>query len=222
MHMEPIAILGLFVVCCALVIPATFYMASYRTGIATWGLVFHQMRSRGTSAYRRHEAPTYKPGAAPWVVRIAALSSFFLGQMIVPGAFAALIGMLYLLDALGHMGREPMVLVISALSAPTGLVVAGYLLAAGTSLLQREPRASSLARRASTWALAHNILLVTTMVAAMLGEHREVGYGLFCCGYASLSIAQALLLRSAASSLDAYTEAQVNHPAPDDAQVVVS
>ncbi len=202
----------LFLLALILPLPLVLYLIGLDRGRGAWGLTFRGFVRRGSSAYRAVEVPVWKDGKAPLAVHVAAISSFILGQMVVPGALLALVGMLMLLDTLGNLsGPEPL-LVVLMLSAPTGLYVAGALLAAGSAMLRREADAAAEARRAAYWALGHNVVLLVALGACALGGLHEIYLGPAI--YAGVSIAQALLLLHAAGALDAYTEAQARAPAP--------
>jgi len=113
----------------AVVVPVGLYFSRGGGTGNVWGLVAVGEEERGRGNYREARTTVWKAGSAPLAVRVAALSSFFLGQMIVPGGLAALLGMVMMITALSHGNVLPIFVV--QLSAPTGLVVAAYLFAAG-------------------------------------------------------------------------------------------
>jgi hypothetical protein len=203
-----------------LVLPIGLYLFHQRGQGRSWGLVAAGEEVRGGGAYRETKVRLWKRGKAPWTVRVAAISSFFLGQMILPGALAALVGMIVLLGMLAGGKLHPLILVLQ-LSAPTGLVVAARLLAAGTALLNRDDDASAKARLAAKWALWHNVVLLAGLALAAALDPRELeaaaASALYCC----VSIAQALVVRSAAASIDAYIARQEEDPAPIEAEVAI-
>jgi hypothetical protein len=190
-------------------IPAlTYFLLGGGKG-KVWGLVPAGVEQRGPSVYRGALVVRWKEGAAPLVVRVAALSSFFLGQMVVPGALAALVGLIVMFGMLASGEVQP-VLLVSALSGPTGLIVAGYLLSAGSALLKRDEGAAAKARRASAWSLWHNGILIGLMLLALAGSGSDsrgdmIGFAAATLIYGGISIAQACLLRKAASALESYS-----------------
>jgi hypothetical protein len=206
--MELFYLLALF-----LPVPLVLYVIGLDRGRGAWGLVFRGFVQRGSSAYRAAEVPVWKEGRAPLAVHAAAVSSFILGQMIVPGALCALVGLLMLAEMLGRPWRdvEPLLIVL-ILSAPTGLYVAGSLLSTGGAMLRREADASTQARRAARWAIGHNVALLFAIGACALGYFDAAYLG--PVAYALVSIAHALLLLRAARALDAYADAQAKEPAP--------
>lgn len=205
-----------FLLALVLPLPLVLYLISLDRGRGAWGLVFRGFVRRGSSAYRAAEVAVWQAGKAPLAVRAAAITSFVLGQMVVPGALLALVGLLVLLASLSR-DPEP-ILVVLMLSAPTGLYVAGALLSAGSAMLRREANASAQARRAARWALGHNVALLVGLGACALGHLHEALLG--PAVYALVSIAHALLLLHAARALDAYTDAQARAPSPVAADAV--
>lgn len=190
-------------------IPALIYALLGGGKGKVWGLVPDGIERRGPSVYRGAPVIRWKEGAAPVVVRVAALSSFFLGQMVVPGALAALVGLIVVFAMLAGEKLEP-ALFVSALSGPTGVIVAGYLLSAGSALLKRDAGAAVKARTAAAWALWHNGILVALMLLALAASlHAPNGDAVWLVAatllYASISIAQACLLRKAAAALESYS-----------------
>lgn len=187
------------------VTPALLYMGGRVSGREAWGLVLGGHVRRGASAYRAAEAPVWVKGDAPIVVRIAAITSFLLGQMVVPGALLGAFGFLVTLGgAFGHI--EPVIFTL-VLSVPTGLYVAGRLLGAGLAMLRNHPEAARRARGAARWAIGHNVVLLFALGLCVFGS-REPALVIFPAVYALVSITQAILLQYAAGRLEAYLTAQ--------------
>jgi hypothetical protein len=127
---------------------------------------------------------------APAMVRAAAFTCLFFGQMFVPGLALGAFGLLA-----GGLG---------VVSIP-GLIVAFKLYSAGLSLLRREPPdAYWKLRDAVAWALWLNGLVFGISLLVMLvlatGCHSQPPWPLFALinGYGALSVAQALLCRAVA------------------------
>lgn len=122
---------------------------------------------------------------APTVVRMAAASSFVLGSMFVPGLVWALFGLL----AAG-----------AGLLGIPGLVVAARLWGAGHALLAGLREGAVSAARAARFSLWFNVFLVlaTSATLALAGEEEARYLAVFTLAYATLSIAQALLVLRAA------------------------
>jgi hypothetical protein len=201
-----------------LVVPLGLYYFHGGGRGPVWGLLPDGEARRGGGAYREARVRTWKAGAAPPSVRVAALSSFFLGQMLVPGVLAAFGGML----ALAEMGgdRSPLLAVL-LLSAPTGVTVAAYLLSAGSAMLARADDAAPKARRAARWALTHNLVLLSALALAAAARAEEAAFALGPALYACFSVAQALVVRRAATALAAYAARQDADPAPIEAELSV-
>jgi hypothetical protein len=198
-----------FLIALAAAIPALMYALLGGGRGKVWGLVPNGVEQRGPSVYRGAPVIRWKEGAAPMVVRVAAFSSFFLGQMVVPGALAALVGLIVLFGMFANGKMEP-VLFVSILSGPTGVIVAGYLLSAGSALLKRDEAAAARARGAAAWALWHNGILMALMLVALAAGGVESDGGLVALAaltliYGGISIAQAYLLRKAAAALESYS-----------------
>jgi hypothetical protein len=201
-----------------LIVPIGLYLLHGRGRDSAWGLVPAGEEVRGAGAYRETRVRTWKRGAAPFSVRIAALSCFFFGQMILPVGLAALLGLVMTVSAIAT-GNAPPLLVILTLSAPTGLVVAARLLAAGSAMLAHADDAAAKTRLAVRWALGHNVVLIFAVAIGALAEPRQAEYGAFPALYAVFSIAQAALVRHAASVIEAYRARQDADPAPVEAEI---
>ena len=206
----------LLVAALCLTLPTLLYLGFGRGRGAEWGLVSTDRESVGEGAYRRAHVKRWKLGSAPLVVRAAAVSSFFLGQMIVPGALAALLGFAMLFES--H--RVPPLWWVLQLSSPTGLAVAGLLLSAGWAMLARDPSAVVKARRAASWAIGHNLALLLGLGFAVSADPEQALVAVPCCIYACFSIGQAVVVRRAAAALTAYDAAQAQDAAPADPAVV--
>jgi hypothetical protein len=196
-----------------LVVPAGLYLFHGGGRSQVWGLVAAGQQAQGSGAYRQARSTLWKRGSAPISVRIAALSSFFLGQMILPGGLAALVGMVATLETIGKSHPSPLLIIIQ-LSSPTGLIVAAYLLSAGSAMISRAEDAVLKARRAARWALGHNLVLLVGLGVGAALEGSEAVWALAPAIYCCISIAQALLVRRAASSIEAYSAKQEEEPAP--------
>lgn len=194
-------------------VPTLLYVAGRHSGRGVWGLVVRGWEERGAGAYRSAKVPVFVRGTAPFSVKVAAATSFLLGQMIVPGVFAALVGFIASLSMLGSSTEpvEPLILILT-LSAPSGLWVAGGLLGAGMFLLRRDPSAAQVARRVSRLSITHNVVLVLAVtVMALLHEGPDDGVWLPVI-YAFVSILQAAVLLVAAQALDERAAEEVARP----------
>jgi hypothetical protein len=153
-------------------------------------------------SYREATAPTFTAAGPPAVVKLAAIGSWALGQMFVPGLLLGLFGLL----AMG----------LGLISIP-GLILAATLFRLGTPLLRGEIEAAKKARSAATFAFMLNAIVVAATLAGMVLNLTSFGFGhrlvesISFGGpillYAALSIAHGVLLRRAA------TEIEKNHAA---------
>ena len=187
-----------------IVVPAAMYFSGRSAGRKTWGLVLRGYEKHGNGAYRVQVRPVWAAGKPPLSVHLAAISSFILGQMVVPGAFAALIGLVVSFEILfrgPHSPGEYVVLILIA-SVPTGLMIGGRLLNMGLILLQREPGAAQKARDLARFSLIHNVVLILLEGLVFVFGGNDAVY--FPVAYQCVSIAQALLLLKAASALDSH------------------
>ncbi|MDI1479131.1 hypothetical protein [Polyangium sp. y55x31] len=199
-----------------LLLPSLLYVVGRIAGRDVWGLVLSRYEKRGASAYRAAEVPVWVPGKAPRSVRAAAITSFLLGQMVIPGALAALVGLVMCLEMLGRSpGVMDRMVLILTLSAPSGLYVAGALLMLGSLLLRRGPNAAARARWIGRWSVLHNVLLIAALLVAC-GPKRDL---VPIVVYALISLAHAALLFVAARALDAHdlSQAGENLPSPGEA-----
>ncbi len=139
---------------------------------------------------------------APALVRWAALSSFFMGQMFIPGILLGLVGLM----AMG----------VGLISIP-GLIIAARLWAAGVHLLKGTPESIGKARSAARWSVQLNVLISVVCIAggifASIAYARSEYYGRDDLGallvllgltqaYALLSFGQAALIARATRDLD--------------------
>ena len=211
----------LVVLFAVLVLPSALYLVGARSR-DVWGLVRKGELKTGPSLYRAAPMGVWARGSAPMSVRAAAFTSFLLGQMLIPGALAAVVGLIMLVGSLAT-NQPNLLLTVLSLSAPTGLIVAFRLLTVGLPLLQRRADAPDKARSAATWEIRHNGVLLGGLALSALGGHdREwIGCALIA-GLALLAIAHGLLLRRAASTLEAYEAAQEELGAPGSVEGVPS
>jgi len=195
----------------ALLLPCVFY--AYASSPLAWGMIRDgtiRLRGGAYRVYREASQLRWVEGRAPWIVRLAAFTSFCLGQMLIPGVPGAL---LTILIALGTwMDRQPEPLLIGlAVAAPTGVIVAARLLGAGFGLLQRTSHAAERARSAAQWELCHNLVLFIFLLALFRytgDESREVrGICVLIAAVNVLAMLHAGLLFTAASALDRYNAA---------------
>lgn len=187
-------------------LPVTLYAVTANR--RNWGLVRDGRTTQAPGTYRGMPRAVWVEGSAPVVVRVAAFSSFFLGQMIIPGALAALIGFIALVGTIAE-GKVSMALCVISLSAPTGLIVAGRLLAAGIAMLGRNPAAVARARTGAAWEIWHNaILLAGLCLSAIPGNSEERVACALIGAVTVLAIGHGVLLQRAAAALAAFDRAE--------------
>jgi hypothetical protein len=194
------------------IVPFILYLGQGGGHGPSWGMVAAGERMLGVGAYRQQQVMRWKRGSAPLVVRAAALTSFYLGQMVVPGGFLALAGLAFVFEppSLGALW------IALEISAPTGIVVATFLLGAGWAMLEGDRAAVAKARRAWRWAIFHNVGLLVALGMAVAADPREPEVCILPCVYSFVSILQALLVRRAAAAIEAYDAArQLSSPPLD-------
>ncbi len=189
-------------------VPATLYFAGRSAGGGVWGLFLRGYEKNGPGAYRAQIKPIWVSGKPPLSVHLAAITSFILGQMVVPGALAALVGLIVVAEFLsrGVHGPGDYVVLILMLSAPTGLLIGGRLLSVGLLLLQRAEYAAQNARKLAFFSIGHNVALLALLGVVYFGAKNDAVY--FPAVYACISISQAILLLKAARAVDAHGEAE--------------
>lgn len=151
---------------------------------------------------------------APGLVRLAAVSCFFLGQMFLPGLLLGVVGLVFY--GLG-------------LVAVPGLIVAARLWAAGVHLLRGTPESVAKARSAARWSVQLNALIsvvcITGGLFALAAWTRTEYYGRddleallvligFTQAYALLSFGQAALIARATRGLSSSDDAQYEDVLP--------
>lgn len=174
-----------------------------RSRRAAWGIVSDGWDAAGEGAYRQVRVARRTAGRAPAQVLAAAWSCFFLGQWVVPGALVVLVGLV--VSAEIEWVANP-VLLVSALSAPSGLLLAGRNLGLGVGLLARDFAVEARARATARWTFVHNGLLIAAMIAAALvdGDEESIVMAVTTCVWALVSVAHAVLLRRAATSIERH------------------
>jgi len=194
-----------------LLIPVLIYCA-HDTSRLIWGRLEEGRRRGCVSAYRAHvhesegQPTRWIEGSPPWIIRLAAFTSFCLGQMIIPAVPGAIF-FIVLSVARALEGSVDPGLIGIGLSMPSAIMVALRVLGAGIGLLQRGPHAASQARSAARWELVHNLglcvfLLGFLAVGRATGDEQIV-YGLLIV-VSVLAMLHAGLLVAAANALDAY------------------
>lgn len=156
-------------------------------------------RVRGGS-YRDVDVPRFSDGGPPFLIHLAAMSSWVLGMMFVPGLLAGLFGLL----AAG----------IGAVSIP-GLILAWRIFFLGAPLLRADLDAASRARSAAHFSRVLNAVVLLLCAAAALlliptawrnGTHNDGLSALLALGavafYAFISLTHAKLLDLAADLID--------------------
>jgi hypothetical protein len=194
-----------------LLIPVLIYCA-HDTSRLIWGRIHAGQTRVPVSAYRVHLGHVEEPqihwieGSPPWIIRIAAFTSFCLGQMIIPAVPGAIF-FIVLSVARALEGPVDVGMMGVGLFMPSAIMVALRILGAGIGLLQRGPHAASQARAAARWELVHNLgfcvfLLGFLALARSTGEEELAAVLLFVASL--VAIGHAGLLFAAARALDAY------------------
>jgi hypothetical protein len=189
---ESLALVGMFFAL-PFVVPGAAYLFVSRQAHLVWPAVvaYAPLEIESAGPYRGPAMPLQvprevRPGGPPWVVRAAAFTSYFLGQMFAPGLLFGLCGVYYF--GLG-------------LTSIPGLCLAWKLFGLGTALLNREPGAADRADSAARFAyLLNAVVLVAGIVISLTSS-----FGLFLIAYAIISLAHGALLQEAASELRKVT-----------------
>lgn len=204
-------------------VPTFLYVATRYAAPGVWGLVVRGYQKRGEGVYRATVVPILKPGSAPTTVKAAAMTCFLFGQMVVPGALAAIVGIIVTTVMLASPSEraEPFTILLT-LSSPSGLFIAARLLSAGTAMLKRSHDAAERARKVARFSLIHNGVLIAAALLVCVLKHEDALPALLPIAYGVLSILQALLVQAAAAELDALdrnAEAITEKEAPSAASV---
>jgi len=186
-----------------LAVPALLYFVGNHGNREAWGLVLRGFQQRGAGAYRSVPVPIWRQASVPLTIRAAAITSFILGQMVVPGAFAAFVGLIASVATLtNEAGVEWSVIVITC-SAPSGLYIAGSLLSVGLALLRRADDAAVRSRKVGWISIVHNVVLLGLLALLVLFGATRAHVITFPVVYGFVSIAHAALLLAAARALEA-------------------
>lgn len=170
---------------------------------AAWGIVSDGWQAAGAGAYRATRVARRASGRAPASVVVAAWSSFFLGQWIVPGALALLLLMVVMAE-IPWAGN--LALLVCVLAAPSGLALGARLLGVGVALLARDFGVEDAARRTARWAFAHNVILIAAMGVAAAIDRTDESIALATAGasWAVLSVLHGCLLLQAARAVERH------------------
>lgn len=166
----------------------TFAVFERRFRLFWAGIPLPPVAVRVDAPYRGARVVPGHTRRAPAIVRWAALSCFFFGQMFLPGLALGLFGLI----AMG----------VGIVSVP-GLVVAARLWAAGIHLLKGTPESVGKARSAARWSVQLNVLITAVCIAGGIfvaveyfrTDNEDLGWLL-----ALLSITQAYALGSFAQA----------------------
>ncbi len=192
----------------ALVVPLGLYISGRSAGRDVWGLFLRGYEKHGLGAYRAQIRPVWVAGKPPLSVHIAALTSFIMGQMVVPGALAALVGVLASTTILieGFDNGSDWVILVLTLSSPTGLIIGGRQLGIGLRLLQRVENVVADARKLARFAITHNVVLLGALGLIFAVYRSDSVY--FTAVYATISLLQALMMLRAARAIEEHGHAE--------------
>jgi hypothetical protein len=194
-----------------LLVPVLIYCA-HDTSRLIWGRMQEGKRRSSVSAYRVHLAEVEAPpvrwieGSPPWIIRVAAFTSFCLGQMVIPAVPGAIFFIVLSVARAIEGPIDPGLLGLG-LAMPSAIMVALRVLGAGIGLLQRGPHAAWQARSAARWELVHNLVLGVSVLAFLAFGNTSGDEEIGCVLLLALSVAAMLhagLLFVAANALDAY------------------
>lgn len=214
-----------------LVVPTALWFGTRDEASELWPPRVVGTEDVGRGEFREAHVPTLR-AEIPGVVRAAAIGSWVLGCMFVPGLLLGLVGLV--------------VMGLGLVSVP-GLVLAARLFLLGKPLLRGEPEAAPKARSAARFAVILNAfvlalcgvgLAVTLSDVARHGFRAEGGMVLMVLAvvaYAGLSLGHAALLRRAADAIEARwrtptttglriedaLDAALARPAPPEEEVAV-
>lgn len=202
--MLPVLAIVVFVIA----VPITLYVAGRAGGQNVWGRFLQGYKTQGAGAYRAQTSPVWVSGKPPAIIHVASISSFIMGQMVVPGALAALVGLVVSFEILARGPRSggDWVILLLMLSVPTGLMIGAKQLDVGLALLQRAETAVQRARALAKLSIIHNFILIVAMgLVGIFTLNDAVWFPLI---YACVSIAQAWSVVAAASAIEAHSAAE--------------
>ncbi len=179
--------------------------------VLTWAVVEGSWRHRWTVVEESPANPGVQPGGAfrdaaahavnarvrrsraPWLLHLAGLSCWALGQMAIPGFLAFLLG-LALIGQLAQQ-RDPIPLVFLASFFP-GTWCAWLVWDAGSSLLRGVAAEADRATRLAAWIVgSYNVLILVGLAVRLRSGHHD-DFLEACGAYAVLSITHALSVRA--------------------------
>lgn len=190
------AVLLLFVLLLPLVVPTAMWFSHARRAAPLWPRVQVGTQRIDEGSYRAAEVPVYGHEGIPLDVRAAAVGSWVLGTMFVPGLLAGLVGLF--MAGLGLV------------SIP-GLILAWRLFFLGRELLEGAPGSSEKARNAARFAQVLNAIVLGLCAIGVAVELAQSGMqglnalnvAIPVSAYALLSLGHARLLQLAAKHIDA-------------------
>jgi hypothetical protein len=153
---------------------------------ALWGRRIAADSTGGPGPYRGHRRITGKDHLEPTVVRVTSLLSALLGGMVVPGVPAAIVAIVVIFCALAkldapHSANDVLIFLV-ALSAPSGIVIAGRSLAVYGPMLKNEADVVVRMRRLAWHSGIHNLILLGIYVvhAVHTGSLEGAVWGIYC------------------------------------------
>ncbi len=145
-------------------------------------------RGDGSAAPQTYVGPERNP-RAPLHVRAVALWSIGMGQMVVPGGFLALFGVVFY--GMGLLGVP-------------GVLLAGRIWLLGPALLRADPRAVERARATAVFAYWLNTVVLLAAALMMMTDSDFIGLGAFTGAYSLVSFAHGYALERAANTLERH------------------
>lgn len=182
-------------------VPTAMWFTTWRSAWERWLPRVVGIENVGHGEYRDAEVARLRADGPPMAVRVAALGSWVLGTMFVPGLLLGLGGLLFV--GLG------------LISIP-GLILAARLFLLGAPLLRAEPAAALKARSLARFARVLNYVVLALCSGALVinlpdvvrhGVHTSAMGGVYLALavalYAGLSLAHAALLIRSAEAIEA-------------------
>ncbi len=190
-----------FIAILVLTVPVAMWFTTWRSAWERWLPRVVSTENVGHGEYRDATVSRLRADGPPMVVRLAALGSWVLGTMFVPGLLGCLCGLLFV--GLG-------------LLLVPGLILAARLFLLGAPLLHAEPASAVKARSLARFARVLNYVVLALCSGALVinlpevvrhGGHGSAGNGIaIALGvalYAGLSLAHAALLIRSAEAIEA-------------------
>jgi hypothetical protein len=170
-----------------------------------WGHRIAATEAHGASPYRHHRTVKVEDLKEPRLVRATAILTALLGGMMAPGIFAALVGVVAIVVLLSNSASlhtlEELTILLVALSAPSGLVIAYRCARLYGPMLDHQEDVAARMRSLAKHSGIHNTALLAVYLEYCLSSGSDLAH-LGWATYPVISLIHVGLLAAAARTIE--------------------